>query len=336
MNTEALTELLSAIKADLTDRRLLPLVGFVVAALVAAIAYVALGVGSSSSAPAGGPSLPSSLAPGGISLSQAPGAAVVAETTDGAAAQRRGAARDPFALLPGSTPASTQSKSSSGSGSKKASPSSTASSKGESSSSHGGESKGSTPSQPSTPAPKTVYTVNLEFGIVPPGAPAETAELKSYPGLTTQTPLPSAHDREIEFVGTTVKGDVQSAIFTVDGEFILRGAATCLPSATQCTMIQLREDRSEQLESAPLATGQPVVYELRVGKIGASTASAARVRTVLRAQARAGSGLLGRRGLLALAGLHYSGQPGLLAFTDRPAGRPARPPCCQHRRRRRR
>ena len=83
-----MTEFLNSLKADLLDRRLLPLLALAGALLVAAVAYAVLGGGSSSSRPTG--LAPKSAVPAGISVteSKANPAESVAETTSGASVQR--------------------------------------------------------------------------------------------------------------------------------------------------------------------------------------------------------------------------------------------------------
>src|SRR5204863_378218 len=94
---DPMTEFLNSLKADLLDRRLLPLLALVGALLVAAVAYAVLAGGSSSSRPTG--PAPKSAVPAGISVteSNANPAESVAETTSGASVQRHGFAHDPFA-----------------------------------------------------------------------------------------------------------------------------------------------------------------------------------------------------------------------------------------------
>jgi hypothetical protein len=88
-----MTEFLSSLKADLLDRRLLPLVALVSLALVGAVAYAALGGGSSTETPAAAiPSGPSHEA-SGLSVSQTTQETAVAETTGGGAQPLHATAR---------------------------------------------------------------------------------------------------------------------------------------------------------------------------------------------------------------------------------------------------
>ncbi len=90
------------LKADLTDRRLMPLVALVVIAVVAAVGWALFSGGSSSStSTVHAIVLPAGPAPGLATTTVTPEKAV-AETASGYAAQRHGASRNPFAPLPGS------------------------------------------------------------------------------------------------------------------------------------------------------------------------------------------------------------------------------------------
>jgi len=314
-----MTDFLKAVKADLTDRRLLPLVALVLVALVGAVAYAALGGGSSPQAPNAAVAQAPVLPPGLATSQTTPSAQqAIAETTNGAAAQRHGAARNPFAALPGSTKQSAAPSTTKTSGAGSASGSSTTtSSKTESAPNGGGES--STPaSSPKPEKPKTLYKVALQFGVLPAGTTPGAAQLKSYAELVKATPLPSAKGRLIEFLGVTVTGSAAtSATFALDSELLPEGSAVCLPSAVQCKVIDLKPGTSEQLVGV-LPNGEAVTYELHVVSIESTKASSARVRSVLGAQARAVHSLLGQGGLLSLAGLHYA-SAGVLTFGGHPA-----------------
>ena len=100
---DPMTDFLGSLKADLLDRRMLPLLALVGVALVGALAYAVLGGGSSSTSPTATTSAPPiSLGAPGIAISQAPSSAsqAIAETTSGSARQRGGSSRDPFTPLP--------------------------------------------------------------------------------------------------------------------------------------------------------------------------------------------------------------------------------------------
>ena len=96
-----MNDFLRALKADLTDRRLLPFVALALVALLGAVGYLALGGGSSSTTttPPSGVAVTAGVSDG-LAISKVAPEKAVAETTDGSAAQRQGAARNPFAVLP--------------------------------------------------------------------------------------------------------------------------------------------------------------------------------------------------------------------------------------------
>lgn len=295
---------LNSLKADLLDRRLLPLVALVAVGLAAAVAYTVLGGGSSAAptaALASGPATASS----GIAISQANPEKAIAETTSGASVQRGGKAHNPFTPLP-EPKAKTATTSTAGS----TSSSSSSSSPGSSSSSGG-----SSPTTPATPAkpskPATVYHVAVLFGELPAGATAQTAQLTPYENLKLLAPLPSVKQPLIIFRGVTAGG--KTAIFTLVSEAILHGNATCRPNASQCEAIDLLPGQAEQLEYIS-ATGQPVTYELRIVSIVSANASSAAVKNVLGDESKAGRELLRHAGLDTVPGLRYSAQQGVLVF----------------------
>jgi hypothetical protein len=326
-----MTDFLNALKADLLDRRLLPLLALVGVALAAALAYAVLGGGSTAATPTAAVSTaPATAASSGLAISHTTPEKAVAETTSGVSVQHRGAAHNPFALLQGAakSTASTAASSAGSSTTSASSGSSTSSTtSGSSSSSQGtGGSGSTTPSQPSTPAtpakpakpakPQTVYHVAVLFGVVPAGAATQSVQLTPYENLKLLTPLPSAKQPLVVFRGVTVGG--KSATFTLVGEAILHGNAACLPSATQCQAIDLKPGESEQLEYLP-PSGQTVVYELRIVSIASSNASTASVKSLLRGESKAGRELLRRAGLVAIPDLHNSSLVGVLVFGGHPA-----------------
>jgi hypothetical protein len=305
-----MNEFLGSLKADLLDRRLLPLVALVAVALIAAIAYVVLGGGSGAATPtAATPSVGSST-PAGLGTSQKTSETAVAEVTNGAAVQHHGSARNPFTPLPepkAKAAAKTTTSSSSTTGSSPSSSSSTSSSSGNS----GGSTPTapSTPTKPSTPAkPKTIYHVAVLFGALPV---TETTPLTPYENLKLLTPLPSSTQALIVFRGVTAGG--KSATFTLVGEAILHGEGSCLPSATQCEAIDLQSGKAEQLEYLS-PTGQVLSYELKVVSITSEKASAASVKYTMHGESKAGRELLSHDGLMAIPYLHYSADAGVLVF----------------------
>jgi hypothetical protein len=318
-----MTEFLNAVKADLLDRRMLPLIVLVGVALAAALGYAVLGGGSSASAPVTATSRPVHVT--GITISQAPPNPneAAAETTNGAPVQHRGLARNPFSLLPAQRVAlatATSSKTSSSSTTTAAGTGTTkTSTKPESGSSapSNGSSTPTTPSKPSAPSkPKTVYDVGVLFGFLPPGTTALNALLTPYANLKLLTPLPSAKQPLVIFRGVTAGGT--SAAFTLVGEVIIHGNATCLPSTTQCALILLKPGQGEQLEYLP-PEGQPVTYELRVASIAQAKASSASLKRSSTSESKAGRALLGAAGLRALGGMRYSETAGVLVFPRRHA-----------------
>jgi|HubBroStandDraft_3_1064219.scaffolds.fasta_scaffold20520_2 hypothetical protein len=308
-----MTNFLSSLKADLLDRRLLPLVALVALALVGAIAYAVLGGGSSAATPTAVVSS-APVVPAGLPTSEATHEDAVAETTGGVSDQHKGTARNPFTPLPESkakTAASTPSTGSAAS-TTSSSPSSTSS---PSSSTTTPSSSTTTPATPVTPPPpartKIVYHVAVLFGVLPAGATAASAQLTPYENLKLLTPLPSAKQPLIVFRGVTAGG--KSATFTLVGEAILHGQGTCLPSATQCEAIDLRAGQAELLEYLP-PEGQTVTYELKLVSIASSKGSSAAVKSVLGDESKAGRELLVHAGLQAIPDLRYSSQAGVLVF----------------------
>jgi hypothetical protein len=324
-----MTEFIDALKADLLDRRIRPLIAVALVALVAAIAYVVLSGGSSPATPSATvASVPASTSPSAsaLAVSQSTPETAVAETTDGTSTQHHGAAHDPFNPLPGtktgtaaaSTAATGSSTSSGSSNSSTGSTSAGSPSTGGSTPSTPAPSKPSTPSKPSKPAkPQTVYHVAILLGPVPAGSTAaQNTQLSPFENLKLLTPLPATTPTLLVFRGVTAGG--KSATFTVVGETILHGEATCLPSATQCQEIDLKAGQSEQLEYLP-ASGPTVVYELRVVGITASKASSETVTGVLRHESKVGRELLRHEGLVAIPYLRYSSHMGVLVFAGHSA-----------------
>jgi hypothetical protein len=304
-----MTELLKSIKADLTDRRILPIVVVVVVALVGAGAYAALSGGSGSSEHSAAVAVIHHPGVTGIAVSQSQNGAgqALAETTNGVPGQRHGAAHDPFVALPGpaTVKTATVTTASTGKGAEQSNASS-GSGSGSSGSSSKGSSEPSPSSKPTThsqPKSKTVYKVALQFGQVP------GPELVSYPALTKPTPLPSSSQKLIEFLGVSGVGESKGgsgkdATFALAGEVILHGEGVCRPSPTQCSLISLKVGQAEQLEFFS-ASGPPVTWELRVSNITTDTTTVTTTVT---------HGLRAQTALLASAGLRWSSQPGVIVW----------------------
>ena len=151
---------------------------------------------------------------------------------------------------------------------------------------------------------------------MPPGTPPQSLQLTPYENLTRLTALPSSKQPLLVFRGVTAGG--KSATFTLIGEAILHGAATCIPSPSQCQAIDLKPDQVEELEYVS-SGGQAVTYQLHVVSISASQASAARASAVFHAESKAGREVLRRERLTALPGLAYSPKRGVLVFAGRSA-----------------
>ncbi len=316
-----MNELLASIRADLTDRRLLPVVGLVVVCLVAAIAYAVLGGGSSSSTPGESSApIPSVATTSGIAVTGMTPDHAVAETTDGYKEQKSGQARNPFTPLVGAATTATGAAATGAGSSKSSSPTSGTSggSGSPTQTSHSKEEKtsGGSEPKPKSSKPTTAYDVTIDFGTLPPGVTPETAQLTQFPKLKLQTPLPSATLPILVFRGVTAKG--ASATFTVVGEALLSGTGSCLPSPTQCEAVDLKPGETEQLDYVN-GDGSTTVYELRVLSIKAESSKAKGAKARGWAESRAGRELLQASGLMALPYLRYSTQPGVLVFAPRKA-----------------
>jgi hypothetical protein len=248
----------------------------------------------------------------------------VAETTSGAAEQTAGGpARNPFKPLPGVKRATTAATSGSASGaSASGSTASGESSSGSAGSGSEGSSSGSPGSETNSQSGGTqqekktskgkAYGVSVLFGTAPAGTPALSAGLTSYEDLKRQ--------QLIVFRGVVAGG--KSATFTLVGEAILRGSAACLPSASQCQAIDLKEGDTEELEYVPLG-GTAITYELHVVKIepikakAGQTGKAAKTASVALGsgvESKAGLKVLREYGLTAVPGLRYSRDGSVLVF----------------------
>jgi hypothetical protein len=313
-----------SIASDLRDRRFLPILIVLGVALVAALAYAVLGGGSSSSStPAPTASSPGPAGKvGAIAIVKAPetsASQAVAETTSGSPRHGSGAPRNPFKPLssPKTSPASTASSASStGPSSSSGSPTSGSTSSGSGSASSGSEPAPSKPSAPAKPKYYVHFHTTVQFGLVPAspeGAPAQPAQLKTYPNMVLNEPLPSKTEPQLVYLGVTVKTG-KDAAFGLTGEAILKGGAVCRPSPSQCEAIELQAGQSETLEVID-ATGQAKTYELKlvsIEKTVSASASAARVT----AKAAAA---VDRNGALRASGLRFSPGRGGLVFIGRRA-----------------
>jgi hypothetical protein len=315
-----MSEFFDSLKADLLDRRLLPILALVGVALVAALAYAVLGGGGSAST--SGSTAASSLSPtatkaGSIPVSPASTSTEqpVAETTDGASHQHGGVTRNPFTPLPGAKTASTPSAA----GEKSAtssSPSTSGSSSTPTKSSGGTSPAPTSPPNPTSPKPKLVYQVDVLFGVGPVGPVAPSIALTPLDNLTRLDPLTANGEAPLVFAGVAAGG--KSAIFTLVREVILHGPAICGPSASQCQTIRLSLGQVEELEYI-VPGGQSLIYKLQLVSITAVKASAARASSVFRAESKAGRELLRHAGLSALPGMRYSLDKGVVVIGGRSA-----------------
>jgi hypothetical protein len=282
-----MTEFLRSIKSDLLSRRLLPFVGLLVIALLAAIGY-AVRSGSGSAAPS--PRVPASAPVTGtaalpVAVAPANPNQAVSETPSGTRYQSQGPTRDPFVPLP--SPAPTITSAASSGSSKTSGKSTTGSSSSGSSSGAGGSSGGGSGAggqkapapAPKKPAkPQFPYIVSVLFGPAST-VPGQPATLAPYENLKPSQPLPSKQDVRISFERVTADG--KGAVFKLVVPPILHGLGICLPSNSECQTIALGVGQAEELEYIE-ANGQPAVYELKiVSVVKKSGASAARVKQSL-------------------------------------------------------
>jgi hypothetical protein len=309
-----MTDFLNALKADLLDRRLLPIVALVAVALVGTLAYAALGGGSSSAPTPTAPVAPVTAAASGIATSEESTTRAAAEVTSGASAQRHGQVHNPFQAL--ANPVAEAAAAKAAATAKGATGTSGSTTSGVSGGSAAGPSEAATPAKPSKPSKPskrhTLYHVAVLFGALP-AAGVTAVPLTPFENLKLLTPLPSSQLPLIVFRGVTTGG--KSATFTVVGEAILHGSATCLPSSSQCQAIDLKPGQAEQLEYLP-AGGPVVIYELKIVSIGSTKASTAGVRSFLHGASKAGRVVLARKGLDAIPFLRYTSQAGVLAFAE--------------------
>jgi hypothetical protein len=308
-----MNDFLKSLKSDLLDRRLIPVLGLLAVVLIAAVAYAALGGGSSEPATSATPTAtPVAKAPG-ITVSQVKTADVSssAETTSGSSQQTGGASRNPFAPLPGAekTGAAEATTTASSAGGASSTTESSSSSSGEGSSSAAEETKPSTTTKPK--ATQTVYHVAVLFGTATPGSTTQSTPLTPFENLKRQQPLPSDSQPLVVFRGVLAGG--KSATFTLVGEAILRGDGKCLPNATQCQAIDLEPGQTEELEYTPPG-GVAVNYQLQVVSIKSSKAAASVARHAFHGESKTGLALLHNAGLETLPGLRYSAAKGVLVF----------------------
>jgi hypothetical protein len=321
-------DFLDSLKADLLNRKLIPVVGLVAAVFIAAVAYAVLGGGSSAPAPGAASPVATVAKTPGIAVSEVKTAAVAssAETTSGSSQQTGGASRNPFAPLPSvkranAAAAAAAAKAAGAAASGSSSESSSSSSSG-SSSTGGATSSPAEETAPHAPTKAKVkqpaYDVSVLFGTTTsPGTPPQSSALTPFNDLAREQPLPSDSQPLVVFRGVLAGG--KSATFTLVGEAILRGQAKCLPSASQCQAIDLQPGQIEELEYVP--PGAPAItYVLQVVSIDASSkAKLAALHHGFARESKSGLALLRRAGLQSLPGLRYSAAKGVLVFAGKHA-----------------
>jgi hypothetical protein len=301
-----MNEILNSLKADLSSRRLLPLVALVAVAFVAAVAYAVLGGGSSAQAPVAAVAPTSTT---GVAVSTAPADPTEAdsETPSGSRYQRQGGAHDPFLQLP--KPAAPKVK--------VATKTTTASTGGSTPSTGSGTT--STPTTTPAPAPTTPakpkkptveYDVAVLFGAAPliPGQPPA---LTPYEKLKRLAPLPSESNPLVVFTGVSASG--KGATFVLAREAILKGQATCLPSASQCEMLDLAKGQTEEL-SYLQANGQTVTYLLQLVSISKREVSPTASARIHQRESRFGRALLRRYAPSVLSDLRFSPLKGVVVY----------------------
>jgi len=334
-----ITDYLSALREDLRDRRMLPLVALAGVAMLAAIAFVILGGSGGASSPVTPPPGSSASANAGettaLALTPVSNTNAVAETATGASSLPvSGSTHNPFAPLPSalaaeakaastSNPGSSGSPGSSSSGGSESSGGSSGASSGGSSGESGGSSKsggssggsGKSGTSKKPSKPKSVYQVSVLFGEAVAGTPSETgAGLTPYENLKLLTPLPSKEEPLVVFRG--VSGGGKIATFSVAAETILQGQGKCLPSVVECQAIQLKAGQNETLQYLKPGTQNVQTYELRLVSITPATASAAAVASLYGRDSKAGLEVLRRVNLVAIPGLGMSSLAGVLVHTS--------------------
>lgn len=265
---------MKALRKDLLDRRLWPLVALLIAAVVA-VPVLALNHASNT---------PATAAPS----PQGPTAAAEAGAAKGAAADRHepaatGPVHDPFAA--GAALASTTTASSSAASSAAAAPTVTtatpatvspapvAASAAPATSTRGPGSGSSAPTTPSTVAakpvsspdkpghrsvsaeaqPRAIYAVDVRFG--------HDASAPVRRDLARLTPLPSATQPVAMYLGVLAGGE--DAVFEMNSSVQHAGPGVCRPSRKVCSAIMLRAGQTETL-TVPVAGGAQKQLSLRV------------------------------------------------------------------------
>lgn len=321
-------DLLFSLKADLTSRRMLPLLAIAGLALIGALGFVVLGAKSSApttstTAPAATPQVAALPGPTVSSAPANPNAAA-SETTVGATYQHHGKMRNPFAPVPGTSSPKSASSSNGGGGSGASSTSSSsggggAPSSGGSPSSSGGSGAGAGAGSPSgggspqpsgeggsgTPASIALYHVDVSLQrLSEEGKPV--GKPQSFHDVIELQPLPSKHKPLVAPEGVT--GNGTGLVFVLIGEEIIHGKATCIPSPANCQAIDLKLGVPEELQDLE-EDGTVVAYKLTVTKIEKVSGSASAASAHPSA---AGSALLLRRHLSIPSSAAFDGRLGTI------------------------
>ena len=256
-----MNELFASIKADLTDRRLLPVVVLVACALWWPRSPTRCSAARAARAPRA-TRAPAARRAAAATASRSPARRPrrrVAETTDGF--KRTGARRLPRPVRAAARPGAGQrAPRTSAAPTPAAAPRSSCRERLRRRS--GGETRERLRPKPTTvgsedrttktaqPKPKTVYDVAIEFGVLPPGiTPRNGAAHRLQEAASCRRRCPRPKQPLIVFRGVTAKG--KSATFTLVGEAILPGTGACLPSPTQCQAVDLKPGETEQLNYLP-------------------------------------------------------------------------------------
>lgn len=319
-----MSDLLASMKADLTSRRMLPLLVLAAIALLGAIGYVALGAKS------GNASSPANASTGSSHVAAVPGPAVstapanpnaaVSETTVGAKYQHGGKMRDPFTPLKGKSSSAQSSSSSSGGGSSGGSSPGSAGSSGSSSSGSSAPTGGSQPSASgggsSAPSSSSVSLYHVDVALQQLSEEGQpVGEVQTFQNVTALQPLPSKHKALVE--PTDVTGGGAGVAFELMREEIIHGDAKCIPSAADCQAIDLKLHASEEIQYQQ-EDGTVLAYRLtvtKIQKVSASAASAASVHS-----SAAGSALIARLHLTVPSRAAFDGQLGTIVGGPAVAG----------------
>ncbi len=309
---------------ELREKRLLPIVGLLVVALVA-IPMLLMNSGSSSTTPAS----PSASVPPPSLATALPAVSVTA------APQRplRGRSRNPFEQIGGTaihsvtvsaskataTAAAAGSSSTSSSGSSSSSGNSTSSSSGSSGSStnsssgsSGGSSGGGSPIpvKPVKPAPSglsSTQSYNVTLAITNPSGGLNTID-----PLERLSVLPSNRQPLLVELGVLRGG--KQVLFAVQPNAVVNGPGTCTPGPVDCEILSLGQEQVETL-GMRTATGDVSVASFAVTGISAAQhASVAAAQKARRQASAAGRLIINHSTSTALALFPY--EPSIGAIVD--------------------